>query len=74
MFKRCVRWYCKYRIPYRYPAEMMQERGIEVGASTIMAWSIVMRLSWRNGFAGMRALVPDAGEVVLVYRRGCVPG
>ena len=31
----CVRWYCKYGITYRDLAEMMQERGVEVDASTI---------------------------------------
>jgi transposase, IS6 family len=34
----CVRWYCKYGITYRDLAEMMQERGVEVDASTILRW------------------------------------
>ena len=34
----CVRWYCKYGISYRDLREMMQERGVEVDASTIMRW------------------------------------
>lgn len=34
----CVRWYCKYGISYRDLAEMMQERGVEVNAATIMRW------------------------------------
>jgi transposase-like protein len=34
----CVRWYCKYGISYRDPAEMMQERGIVVDPSTIFRW------------------------------------
>jgi IS6 family transposase len=34
----CVRWYCKYGITYRDLAEMMQERGVEVDASTIFRW------------------------------------
>src|SRR5271170_4966394 len=34
----CVRWYCKYGITYRDLAKMMQERGVEVDASTIFRW------------------------------------
>jgi hypothetical protein len=34
----CVRWYCKYGITYRDLAEMMQERGVDVDASTIFRW------------------------------------
>jgi len=34
----CVRWYCKYGITYRDPAEMMQERRVDVDASTIFRW------------------------------------
>ena len=34
----CVRWYCKYGLSYRDLREMMQERGVEVDASTIMRW------------------------------------
>jgi transposase, IS6 family len=33
-----MRWYCKYGITYRDLAEMMQERGVEVDASTIFRW------------------------------------
>jgi transposase, IS6 family len=35
---RCMRWYCKYGITYRDLAEMMQEREVEVDASTIFWW------------------------------------
>jgi transposase-like protein len=34
----CVRWYCKCGITYRDLAEMMQERGVDVDASTILRW------------------------------------
>ncbi len=34
----CVRWYCKYGISYRDLAEMMQERGVQVDASTLFRW------------------------------------
>ena len=34
----CVRWYRKYGISYRDPAEMMQERGVEIDPSTIFRW------------------------------------
>ena len=34
----CVRRYCKYGINYRYLAEMMQERGVEVDPSTLFRW------------------------------------
>jgi transposase, IS6 family len=34
----CVRWYCKYGISYRDLAEMMQERGVHVGPSTLFRW------------------------------------
>ena len=33
----CVRWYCKYGISYRDLAEMMQERGVAVDHTTIVA-------------------------------------
>jgi len=33
-----MRWCGKYRISYRDPAEMMQERGVEVDPSTIFRW------------------------------------
>jgi IS6 family transposase len=33
-----VRWYCKYGISYRDPAEMMQERGVNVDPSTLFRW------------------------------------
>ena len=32
----CVRWYCKYGISYLDLAEMMQERGVTVGPSTLL--------------------------------------
>ncbi len=34
----CVRWYCKYGTSYRDLAEMTQERGTAVDASTIFRW------------------------------------
>ncbi len=34
----CVRWYCRYALPYRDLAEMMRERGLEVHHSTIFRW------------------------------------
>ncbi|NYF88762.1 transposase-like protein [Edaphobacter lichenicola] len=39
----CVRWYCKYGITYRDLAEMMQERGVEVDASTIFRVGSALR-------------------------------
>jgi IS6 family transposase len=35
----CVRRYCKYSITYRDLAEMMQERGLDVDASTVFRWA-----------------------------------
>jgi transposase, IS6 family len=34
----CVPWYCKYGISHRDPAEMMQERGLNVDPFTIFGW------------------------------------
>jgi IS6 family transposase len=34
----CVRRYSKYGITYRDLAELMEERGVEVDASTIFRW------------------------------------
>jgi hypothetical protein len=34
----CGRWYRKYGISYRVLAEMILERGVEVGPSKIMHW------------------------------------
>ena len=33
-----VRWYLKYALSYRNLMEMMAERGVEVGHTTIMRW------------------------------------
>jgi len=52
----CLRWYCKYGISYRDLAEMMQERGVEVNASTIMRWvhryapELEKRVRWYQGY------------------------
>ena len=52
----CVRWYCKYGITYRDLAEMMQERGVEVDASTIFRWvqryapELEKRIRWHQGY------------------------
>ena len=31
----CVRWYCRYSLPYRDPEEMMRERGLSVDRTTV---------------------------------------
>jgi transposase, IS6 family len=52
----CIRWYCKYGITYRDLAEMMQERGVEVDASTIFRWvqryapEFEKRVRWYQGY------------------------
>ena len=50
----CVRWYCKYGITCRDLAEMMQERGVEVDASTIFRWvqryELEKRVRWYQGY------------------------
>ena len=52
----CVRWYCKYGISYRDLREIMQERGVEVDASTIMRWvhryapELEKRVRWYQGY------------------------
>jgi transposase, IS6 family len=52
----CVRWYCKYGITYRDLAEMMQERGVDVDASTIFRWvqcyapELEKRVRWYQGY------------------------
>jgi len=52
----CVRWYCKYGITYRDLAEMMQERGVEIDASTIFRWvqryapELEKRVRWYQGY------------------------
>jgi transposase-like protein len=35
-----VRWYCRYPLSYRDLEEMMAERGVEVGHSTIHRWGL----------------------------------
>jgi len=34
----CVRWYLKYPLSYRMLVEMMEERGLPLGHTTIMRW------------------------------------
>jgi transposase-like protein len=52
----CVRRYCKYGITYRDLAEMMQERGVAVDASTIFRWvqryapELEKRVRWYQGY------------------------
>ncbi len=52
----CVRWYCKYGITCRDLAEMMQERGVELDASTISRWvqryapELEKRVRWCQGY------------------------
>jgi transposase, IS6 family len=52
----CVRWYCKYSTTYRDLSEMMQERGVEVDASTIFRWvqryapELEKRIRWYRGY------------------------
>jgi len=34
----CVRWYLRYKLSLRDPAEMMAERGLSLAHTTIMRW------------------------------------
>ncbi len=34
----CVRWHCKYQLPYRDLEEMMRERGLSVEHTTVRRW------------------------------------
>jgi transposase, IS6 family len=34
----CVRWYCRYQLSYRDIEEMMRERGLDAGHSTVFRW------------------------------------
>jgi len=36
----CIRWYAAYPLSYRHIEEMMEERGVVVGHSSINRWSI----------------------------------
>ena len=36
----CIRWYAAYALSYRNLEEMMQERGVSVGHSTVNRWAI----------------------------------
>ena len=36
----CIRWYAAYGLSYRNREEIMQERGVTVGHSTISRWAI----------------------------------
>ena len=36
----CIRWYASYPLSYRHLEEMMQERGVFVGHSSINRWAI----------------------------------
>jgi transposase, IS6 family len=58
-FRSRSSWYacgCKYGITYRDLAEMMQERGVEVDASTIFRWvqryapELEKRIRWYQGY------------------------
>ena len=78
----CVRWYCKYGITYRDLAEMMQERGVEVAASTIFRWvqryapELEKRIRWYQGYRSSSWRVDETyvkvgrtGEVLIPCRR-----
>jgi IS6 family transposase len=34
----CVRWYCRYQLPYRDMEEMMRERGLSLDHTTVWRW------------------------------------
>ena len=34
----CVRWYLRFKLSFREPAEMMAERGVDQAHTTIMRW------------------------------------
>jgi transposase-like protein len=34
----CVRWYCRFQLSYRDVEEVMRERGLDVGHSTVFRW------------------------------------
>jgi putative transposase len=36
----CIRWYAAYPLSYRHLEEIMEERGVSVGHSTINRWAI----------------------------------
>jgi IS6 family transposase len=75
-----VRWYCKYRISYLDPEQILCERGIEVGHSTIYRWvqlyapEIEKRLYWywrpRSGVSWQvdETYVKVKGKWVYLYR------
>jgi len=64
----CVRWYCKYGITYRDPAEMMQERGVDVDASTIFRWvqcyvpELEKRVRWYQEYRSRTTHRPGYGH------------
>ena len=47
----CTRWYLRYALSYRDIEEMMTERGLSVGHTTIYHWSRSMHLNWINAVA-----------------------
>jgi putative transposase len=36
----CIRWYAAYPLSYRHLEEIMEERGVSVGHSSINRWSV----------------------------------
>ena len=48
----CVRWYASYKLSYRDLVEMMAERGLSMGHTTIMRWVLkfvpVFEKRWRK--------------------------
>jgi transposase-like protein len=58
----CVRSCCKYGITYRNLSETLQERGVDVDASTIFSLGTVLMLrSLRSACGGIRDIAPDPG-------------
>jgi hypothetical protein len=49
----CVRWYLRFKLSFRDLVEMMAERGLSMGHTTIMRW--VHRYAPSSGVAGTRA-------------------
>ncbi|WP_251031808.1 IS6 family transposase [Paraburkholderia strydomiana] len=62
----CVRWYCPYKLSYRDLVEMMVERGLHVGHTTIMRW--VQRRKAGRSWRVDETYVKVRGRWVYLYR------
>jgi transposase-like protein len=65
----CVRWYCRYQLSYHDLEEMMRERGLSVGHTTIFRWARVRACLGYRSFDTAERTIQEV-EAMNIVRKG----